>query len=260
MIRKLQLEIPKITTPEEYTFPYWNIKHRVPGQPVDYLSVKYNATYKRVAETMIKIDPLGFQNLTLMGLFATNHRTIGDYLGFQFRQHQFSSPTIKNTIVIERDRSVCKKILEIEDQFMGSTRPVLIQSLMKNLIWTPGRVGRPPCDALNIIKFQNTFRNQVNFIDADLMCNWGRTQEFSYIPEMINMFAAQNCVVHLNAVSHHVRTSSWSTNKKQVEEILNRIFSSIHRKVSSLTIESYVTFSVNKIKTEMTSAVFALNT
>lgn len=260
MTRKLQLEVPTFNRPEDYSFPYWTVEDRVVGQPTNHLADKYNATYRRVAETMIKVGPNKFQELVLMGLFATNHRTIGDYLQFQFRQWNHPEPEVKHVAVVERDHQVCKKILEIEERMKNRPEELtLIQSLMKNITWTPGHVGAPPNDVLSILSFQKEYQKKVNFIDADFMCNWGKEQELDCVAKIVNMYAAQHCVVHVNAISSYPRTIPWSTSQDEVKAILEkRILSQIQGKITRLSIDSYNTFSVNNVKTEMTSAVFAV--
>jgi hypothetical protein len=260
MIRKLQLEVPRITKAEEYSFPYWTVGDRVVGQPINHLAEKYNATYRRVAETMMKVGPTKFSELVLMGLFATNHRTIGDYLQFQFKHWNHPVPEVKHVAVVERDYQVCQKILEIEERLKNKPEELtLIQSLMKNLTWIPGYRGAPPNDVTSILKFQKEYVRKVNFIDADFMCNWGKEEELECVAKIINMFGAQNCVVHVNAISSYPRTVPWSTSQEEVKDILQkRILDQVEGKIRNISIDSYNTFSVNNVKTEMTSAVFAV--
>lgn len=257
-MRKLQLEIPQFTKTTDYSFPHWTQEDRVVGQPTIHLHDKYNATYKRVAETMIKVGPSRFSELSLMGLFATNHRTIGDYLQFQFLQQGHTVPVVKNVAVIERSEDVCKKILSRELQTKNKAGELtLIQTLLRNLVRLPHSVGRPPNNIAQIQKFQLQFLNKINFIDVDYMCNWGRKQEFDCLAKLINMYATSNAVIHINAISSFPRTPEWATSPKDIEDILSRyVLSNLKGKISDLSMGSYVTCS--RVRTEMTSVVFAV--
>lgn len=259
MIRKIQLEIPRLTHSDEYTFPYWSVEDRVAGQPINQLATKYNATYKRVAETMISLGPYKFKELVLMGLFATNHRTIGDYLQFQFIKQNCIPPVIKHTAVVERNPLVCSKILEIESKFKQLDNLSIIPSLLKSITYKSGNVGRPPEGVQSILRFQKNWKGLVNFIDADLMCNWGKKQELHCIAKIANLYSNNHCVIHVNAISNHPRTIPWSTNQDVIKNILQKeVLNYIEAKTNLVGIESYSTYSINNVKTEMTSAIFTV--
>lgn len=243
----------------EYTFPYWNEEDRVIGQPTNHLNLKYQTTYKRVADLMIQMGSDSFKNLNLMGLFATNHRTIGNYLQFHFKNNTSIVPTIDQVAVVERNKDVCLKILYREhdgNKYEGNL--VLLNTQLRHLLFSPGAIGAPPLNHERIVKYRSANTRAVNFIDLDLMCNWGNSKEMDLIPALISQFAAPTSVVHINAISNFSRTLDMKRSRIEIENILQQqIFKKINRNVTNYSIESYVTKT--RVETEMTSAVIAIH-
>jgi hypothetical protein len=263
MTRKLQLEVPTFNQPNDYSFPYWTVEDRVIGQPLNQMTQKYKSTYGRVAAAMIKMGPHRFQKMNVMGLLATNYASIPHYIQEQFVSNKLSPPSINDIIVIEKSEEVIKKI----DKHWDNNKPIvqgdlyIFKTMLANMIAkrrTKGRGGQI-FEIDRITEFQETHRNKINFIDADFMCNWGKEEKFDCIAELVNTFSAQHCVVHVNAISSYPRTVPWSTSHEEILSILQkRILDRIDQKISNVSIETYNTYSHNNVKTEMTSAVFAV--
>jgi hypothetical protein len=230
-----------------YNFPFWNVTDRVIGQPTNDLSLKYESTYRRVADLVVKNK---ITDLNLLGLFATNYLTIGDYLAFRSKVPL----TVRHIAVIERSPEVCEKIKEKQE--VNKNFPLtLIQTSLNNLTYKKTR-GNSPLAFNQIKDFQSTFSKTFNVIDIDLMSNWTKPGELEYIPGLLKMYSAKTAVVHINAISNHGRTPEYVSSQEEVLDLFQQEIGQFIS-IEDLSIQSYWTKQINK--TQMTSLVFSVN-
>jgi hypothetical protein len=234
----------------DFIYPTTWLTDRVIGQPTNNMKEKWACTYGRVINVLEKKR---ISKLQTLGLLATHHRAIPEFIS---KNVSYQLP-IGHTVVVDYSPIVLEKIRNREVTTQQNCQNLtLIEAHLRSLTYQS--IGRPPRSFKAIKTLQNQGKS-FNFLDFDLMVNWGVESAFNYLPKILNMYATSTCIIHINAISNFPRTRLWSTSRIHIEEILTqKILKQINGTISNMSIDSYVTH--NKVDTEMTSAVFAVET
>ena len=246
---------------DKYSWPFWSRDTASKGQPANDMNLKYENTIL-VAIQAIKRERIT-RSLNIMGLFADNHRTFGDYAR---RLTGNTFPEINNVIVIEKEARVFQKILSQETLLknrhkQGPLWPVCTE--LENLLFVPGSRGRPPSEILQIQKIQHQFIGSIDFFNLDFTYYWKNTKKFSYLPELLTLFASPTSVVNINAVQRYPRSVPHQASEQDIQDISSSLMEDIKKrtesKVKNSSLRYYKTRQQNNnVETTMASLTFVL--